>query len=671
MDGQGAQETWLLPGRPTTRFTQAGDVEIGYQVVGDGPADLVWVTGMASNIDVVWEEPSWAALLRRLGEFSRLIIFDRRGCGVSDRGGGLVTPTLEERVEDVLAVLDAVGSKQASLFGFSEGGNLAALFAATHPERTTSVILWGTVARFRRDEDHPWGWYAEDEIATFLESMAEQWGVRETASRAVARWAPSMLGDERFADWVARFARQSISRGHIVPAVRSQMDYDLLDVFPAVRVPALVLHRRNDALIPVDHGRWIAEHLPDGCLVELPGADHYPFTGDTEELVGEVEHFLGASRATPRDERRLLTLVQTDVVDGSAGSTCLDDRAWRELQAAYDGEVNGHLARFGGWALEHLGTSCLAAFDGPARAVRFAVGIVEAAARHGLAARAGVHCGECELVDDKVQGVAVRVGTHLAELARPGEVLVSGTVRDLVAGSGLRFGASRDVELPGLVGPRRILAVVTGGGTPEDMRRLAGERTNLLRRDGQYWTVAYAGKVVTLGDIKGLGDLARLLAAPGREIHALDLVANASPAPRTVSKSPLADDDLHLDRGGGEPVIDETARSAYRQRLADLQQDLEEAEARSDDDAATRARTEHDALVEQLASAYGLGGRVRRTPDHAERARKTVSRRLQTTLRRIDDAHPALGRHLRASLRTGVFCSYQPEHEPNWIVEAE
>jgi pimeloyl-ACP methyl ester carboxylesterase len=659
-----------LVGRPTTRFTQAGDVEIGYQVLGDGPVDLVWITGIGSNIEVVWEEPSWAALLRRLGEFSRVIMFDRRGCGVSDRGSGLVTPTLEERMEDVVAVLDAVGSEEAALFGFSEGGNLAALFAATHPERTTSVTLCGTVARFRRDDAHPWGWRDEDGFNAFVEGMARQWGVRETAPRAVALWAPSMLGDERFADWIARFARQSISRGHIAPLMRAHADYDLVDVFPAVHVPALVLHRRDDAITPVDHGRWIAERLPDGRLVELSGADHYPFIGDTDEVIAEMEGFLVGPRTRRPDDRRLLTLVHAEVVDAARASTPMGDRAWHELRATYEVEVEDHLIRFRGRPLDHLAGSYLAAFAGPARAVRYAAAIVEAAARLGLAARAGVHCGECAIVGDSVQGVAVRVGRHLGELADPGEVLVSGTVHDLVAGSGLRFGPGRDVELRGLTGRRRVLALITDGATPDDVRRMAGERANLLRRDGEYWTMAYGGKVVTLGDTKGLGDLARLLAAPGREFHALDLVTDQRPAGGTSSRSTSAEHGPHLDRGGGEPVIDEAARRAYRRRLTELEAVLDDAQARNDDAAATRARAEHEALIEQLGAAYGLGGRVRRTPDHAERARKTISRRLRTSVRRIEAAHPALGRHLHASLRTGVFCSYQPERPLTWIVEA-
>lgn len=669
MTCQWAREAWSVLGRPTTRFTRAGDVEIGYQVVGDGPVDLVWITGLVSNIDVMWEEPAWAALLRRLSEFCRLIVFDRRGCGVSDRGGSLVTPTLEERMEDVLAVLDAAGSDQAVLFGFSEGGNLAALFAATHPERTMSVILWGTVARFRRDEAHPWGLHTEDEFTSFVEGMSEQWGVRETAGRAVSVWAPSMLGDERFADWVARFARQSMSRSHVAPMMRSLGDYDLVDVFPTVRVPALVVHRRDDVLTPVAHGRWIAERLPDARLAELPGADHYPFVGDVEDLVTEVEGFLVGPRARRPRTRRLLTVMRTDVVDVSAASTRLGDRAWRELREAYDRAVEDHLVRFSGWPVRALGEGGLAAFEGPARAVRCAVGIVEAAARLGLGARAGVHCGECEVVDDEVQGVAVHVGTRLAELADPGEVLASGTVHDLVAGSGLRFGAEREVELPGLSGHRRVLAVITAGATPEDVRRLAGERANVLRRDGEYWTAAYAGKVATVGDTKGLGDLARLLAAPGRELHVLDLATGGTQGAHTLSASDAAAEGLHTDRGDRGPLIDERARRAYRQRLTELEQELDEAASAGDHEAASRARAEREALLQQLEAAYGLGGRLRRTPDNAERARKTVSRRLRTTLRRIDDAHPALGRHLRASLRMGVFCSYQPERETTWVVE--
>jgi pimeloyl-ACP methyl ester carboxylesterase len=655
-------------GPPTVQFAQAGNVDIGYQVVGDGPVDLVWLTGFRSNMEVMWEEPAWAALFRRLAEFSRLVLFDRRGCGVSDRGGTTVTPTLEERMEDVAAVLDEVGSERAALFGFSEGGTVAALFAATYPERTSHVVLYGTVARIIRDSEHPWGWFSEEEFAAFIDRVSRGWGLRSAAPAAVELWAPSLAGDERFADWFAKFARQSLSRRDVVPFLRSIAAYDLVDVFPAVRVPALVLHRTDDALIPVSHARWIAQQIPEARLVELPGVDHLPFAGDAEGVAAEIEAFLVGPGASEPRGRRLLTVVATDIADATSIMTRLGDRAWRELLAAHDRELDEHLARFGGRRVTHLSEGCLAVFDGPARAIRCAVGIVDAAARLGLGVRAGLHCGECETVEDDVRGIAVHIGVRIAELATPGEVLASGTVRDLVAGSGIRFGPGRDVELQGLPGRRTVLPVLAGGASPEDIRRLAIEQANVLRRDGEYWTVAYEGTVATLRDSKGLRDLARLLAAPGRELHVLDLATERAAEGEAMSRRAAADAGLHLDSGAAEPVIDEAARTAYQQRMADIEQELDDAQTRRDADAAARARVEREALVEQLTAAYGLGGRPRRTPDHVERARKTVSRRIRTALRRIDGVHPALGRHLHASLRTGVYCSYQPERDLHWTI---
>lgn len=643
-------------GQPKTRYAQAGDVNIAYQVVGDGPVDLVWSIGGFSNIDVIWEDPSYAAFLRRLSEFSRLILFDRRGCGLSDRDGDTVTPTLEERMDDLLAVLDAAGSEKASVCGFSEGGSMAALFAATHPERVTSIVLYGTVSRWRKDEDHPWGWADVETLATFAESATKGWGLASDV--AVRLWAPSMAGDERFTDWLAKYARQSLSPRAALPAFWSAIDYDLVDVFPTIRVPTLVLHRRDDRLIPVGHGRRIAEQVPGARFVELAGIDHLPFIGDAEEVLAEMEDFLVGSRGTSVGARRLVTVLFTDLAGAIGQLSGLGDEPWRELLAAHDRTVSGHLARFGGNEMKHLGDGFLAAFDGPARAIRCALGIVEGAASLGLSVRVGVHTGECEVVDSDVRGIAVHIGARLVELAEPGEILVSSTVRDLVAGSGLRFGDGRDVELPGVAGLRTVVPVLRHGAGPEAVRRSAIEKADVFRRDGEYWTVGHRGLVVTLRDTKGLRNLARLLAEPRREFHVLDLVTEAGEGGLPME-------------GRGDPVIDETARTRYKRRITELEEEIEEADQRSDGEAKAAAQEEVDALVAELAGAYGLGGRPRRAPDHVERARKAVSRRLRDAVSRIDRAHPALGRHLAASIRTGVFCSYEPEHDMEWSTQSE
>lgn len=643
-------------GQPRTRYSQAGDVNIAYQVVGDGPVDLVWAIGGFSNIDVIWEDPSYAAFLRRLSEFSRLIVFDRRGCGLSDRDGDTVTPTLEERMDDLLAVLDAAGSEKASVCGFSEGGSMAALFAATHPERVTSIVLYGTVSRWRRDEDHPWGWADIETLTAFTEAAAKGWGLAN--DYAVGLWAPSMLGDDRFTEWLAKYARQSLSPRAALPAFWSCADYDLFDVFPTIRVPTLVLHRRDDRLVPVGHGRRIAEQVPGARFVELAGTDHLPFIGDAEEVLAEIEDFLVGSRGTSVGARRLVTVLFTDIAGSTDQLSGLGDDPRRELLAAHDRTVSGYLARLGGREMKHLGDGFLAAFDGPARAIRCALGIVEGAARLGLSVRVGVHTGECDVVDSDVRGIAVHIGARLVELAEPGEILVSSTVRDLVAGSGLRFGDSRDVELPGMAGLRTVVPVLRHGAGPEAVRRSAIEKADVFRRDGEYWTVGHRGLVVTLRDTKGLRDLARLLAQPGRELHVLDLMTEVGGGGFPME-------------GRGDPVIDDTARARYKRRITELEEEIEESDQRGDGEGKAAAQEELDALVAELAGAYGLGGRPRRAPDHVERARKAVSRRLRDAVGRIAQAHPALGRHLAASVRTGVFCCYEPEHDMEWSTQPE
>ena len=401
-------------------------------------------------------------------------------------------------------------SAQRPRSGISEGGSLAALFAATHPERTARIILYGTLTHYHADVRHPAG-VGDGTLAGFVEAVSRGWGMR--SDWAVRLWAPSMAGDEPFTEWLAKWARQSVSRGAILPLLSAFYAYDLVDVFPAVRVPTLVLHRRDDGLVPVRHGRQVASQIPDARFVELEGVDHLPFVGDAEAVLAEVQDFLVGSRTPVPRRRRLLTLVFTDIADSTPRAVDLGDDARRELLAAHDRDVRTHLARFGGEEVKHLGGGVLAVFDGPARAIRCALGIVDAAEPKGLSVRVGVHTGECEMVDD-VRGIAVHVGARIVELAAPGQILVSSTVRDLVAGSGIRFGEGRDVELAGMPGTPRVFPVLRHGASPEAVRRWAVEQTSLFRRDGEYWTIGYRGLVVTLRDSKGLRDLGASLASP-------------------------------------------------------------------------------------------------------------------------------------------------------------
>ena len=544
------------------------------------------------------------------------------------------------------------------------------MFAAAHPDRTHSIVVYGTMARFRKDADHPWGWADEAGLASLGERMRRGWGTIEGAEAAVPLWAASMVGDERFTHWLAKYARQSLSRDAILPLLWSNATFDLDDVFPAVRVPALVLHRRDDPLIPVSHGRWIAEHIPDARFAELPGIDHLPFVGDAETVLAEMEDFLVGSRAPGSRNRKLLTVVFTDITDSTVRLNEVGDDTWRELLAAHDEVVRDHLVRFGGDEVKQLGDGFLAVFDGPARAIECALGIADAAARLGVAVRVGMHTGECEVLDSDVGGIAVHMAARIIELAAPQEILVSSTVSDLVAGSGIRFGEKRDVELDGIPGPRSVFPVLRHGETPDAVRRLAIDQKNLLRRDGEYWTVAYDGLVATLRDTKGVRDLALLLAAPNRELHVLDIGAEA--VGERVAEVREATDaaGIHHERASGDPILDDQARVQYKRRIDELEADIDDADRRGDPQVSAQARQELDALVDQLTAAYGLGGQPRRTPDRIERARKTVTRRIRDTIARTERAHPPLGRHLQASIRTGVFCSYAPERDVHWTVEA-
>ena len=485
---------------------------------------------------------------------------------------------------------------------------------------------------------------------------------------AVQMWAPSMAGDEPFTQWLAKYARQSVSRGAILPLLSAFYAYDLVDIFPAVRVPTLVLHRRDDGLVPVRDGRQIASQIPDARFVELEGADHLPFVGDAEAVLAEVQDFLVGSRTPIPRQRRLLTLVFTNIAESTPRAVDLGDDAWREVLAAHDRDVRTHLTRFGGEEVKQLGNGFLAVFDGPARAIRCALGIVEASEPKGLSVRVGVHTGECELVEADVRGIAVHVGARIVELAAPGQILVSSTVRDLVAGSGIRFGEGRDVELAGMPGTPRVFPVLRHGASPEAVRRSAVEQTNLFRRDGEYWTVGYRGLVVTLRDSKGLRDLGRLLAEPRPRV----------PRPRP---------DGGWDRGAVDPTVPSGRGWARDPRLgrAGHRPGRPRSLPAPDHRVGTgdrggpgtgrrrsqcRAREELDALITELTAAYGLAGRPRRAPDPVERARKAVSRRLRHAMSRIARAHPRLGRHLAASIRTGMFCSYQPERDIIWSVHA-
>jgi pimeloyl-ACP methyl ester carboxylesterase/class 3 adenylate cyclase len=438
--------------QPTVRFTKSGDVNIAYGVVGDGPVDLVWVPGWVSHLEIPWEDPSYARFLDRLASFSRLIVFDKRGTGLSDRVPVSELPNLEQRMDDVRAVMDAAGSERAVLFGASEGGPMSALFAATYPERTQAVIMYGAYASFLAADGYPWGW-GRDAFEQFLKTLEELW---DDLSPTLFVWAPSVSDDPGARRYWTRFIRMGASPAAINALTRMNAQVDIRDILPSVRVPTLVIHRKDDRLIDVASGRYLAEHIPGAKFVELPGHDHLWWWEDPEGILSEVEEFVTGVRPTAEHERVLATVMFTDVVGSTERAASMGDRRWRDLLENHNTIVRSELVHYRGKEVDTAGDGFLATFDGPARGIRCGMAIAERVRDIGLEVRVGLHTGELEVAGDDVRGIAVHTGARIAALAEPGEVLVSSTVKDLVAGSGLTFEDRGVHALKGVPGKRRL-----------------------------------------------------------------------------------------------------------------------------------------------------------------------------------------------------------------------
>jgi pimeloyl-ACP methyl ester carboxylesterase len=435
---------------PKTCYAKSGELSIAYQVVGEGSFDVVFVPGFVSNLDIGWEMPV-GNLYRRIASFARLIIFDKRGTGLSDRPVGL--PDLETRMDDVRAVMDAAGSERAALFGYSEGGPMSILFAATYPDRTAALVLYGTYAKRRDpDEDYPWApsWQVRQ---AYAEEIERGWGWEAD----MQRMSPS--ADAAMAAWWAVRARAAASPGAARDLILMNSQIDVRALLPAIRVPTLVLHRSGDLDSRPEEGRYIAERIPGARYVELPGIDHFPAI-DPDQIVDEVEEFLTGVRPAAEPDRVLASVLFTDIVGSTERVVELGDRRWRDLLDAHEVAVRRELERFNGREVDAAGDGVFALFDGPARAVRCGCAIRDAVRPLGLQVRAGVHIGEVELAGDYVRGIAVHTGARLAAEAGPGEVLVSSTVRDLVAGSGLEFEDRGEHALKGIPERRRLYAVV-------------------------------------------------------------------------------------------------------------------------------------------------------------------------------------------------------------------
>jgi len=432
--------------QPRTQYTKSGDVNIAYQVHGDGSIDIIYVPGWISHLEVALQNATYAHICRRLSAFSRLILFDKRGTGLSDRDVGF--PTLEQRMDDVRAVMDKVGSERAAVLGHSEGGNMSILFAATYPERTSALILFATFAK------RLWAPTPEEREA-WAANMEREWheGID------VSRFAPSCAGDQAFADWLTTYNRYSASPSTAMMLARLNSEIDVRGILPAVQAPTLILHRVDDQNVNVEESNFLAEQIPNSKFVKLPGADHTLFAGDADGFTDEIEEFLTGNRHGPDPERVLLTLLFTDIVGSTKQAVELGDRAWADLLDQHDECLRTVLAHFRGMEVDTTGDGFLAAFDGPGRAIECAMAIRDNVGRLGLHIRSSVHTGECERRGDGLSGIAVHLVSRILDMAGDDEILVSRTVKDLVVGSGLAFSQRQDTSLKGIPGTWQLFAV--------------------------------------------------------------------------------------------------------------------------------------------------------------------------------------------------------------------
>jgi pimeloyl-ACP methyl ester carboxylesterase len=437
-----------------TRYAKSDDVHIAYQVLGDGPIDVLVVPGFVSNVEATWQSPEISAFYRRLASFCRLILFDKRGTGMSDRGSQIFT--LEQRMHDVQAILDAVGSERATLFGMSEGGPMSLLYAATYPERTSALVLYGTYARRAWAPDYPFGWKDPQWDAVFR-NIEQHWGTSKGVNLTVL--APSIAHDKQAADGMSAYLRAAASPGAALAVMKMNRDIDVRNVLPAVNVPTLILHRSGDRFIDFAHADYMAQHIPGAKFVELSGEDHAPWIGDRDAILDEVEEFVTGARHAHEPERVLATVLFVDIAGSTEHAAAIGDRAWRGLLETFQAKVREVLRQHRGREIDTAGDGFLTAFDGPARAVRCAGVIRDAVRALGIEVRCGLHSGECERSGEKLAGIAVHTGARVAGFAAPGEVLVSQTVRDLVAGSGLVFEARGTQVLKGVPGEWQLFSV--------------------------------------------------------------------------------------------------------------------------------------------------------------------------------------------------------------------
>ena len=439
---------------PETRYAKSGKLSIAYQVVGDGPIDLVVVPGWISNIEVFWEDPHVARFFEKLATFARLILFDKRGTGLSDRN--IEAATLEERMDDMRAVLDAVGCSRAAVLGYSEGGTMCVLFAATYPDRTAALVTIGSYARRLRAPDYPYFTGREEAVAA-VEAAAADWGGPVWIDIRI----PSVAADPIIRQWWARFLRMSASASAAAALQRMNLEIDVRHVLPSVQAPTLILHANDDRAVPVGASRQMTKHIPNAKLVEIDSRDHLPFYDKPDEIVEHIQTFLTGGSTPEISESRVATLMFTDIVGSTEMAVAKGDMRFADLLEMHHAAVRGELARFRGEELKTAGDGFLASFDGPARAVKCAIAIVKALGAAGITCRIGLHTGECGVRRGELQGIALHIAARVAALAPPGAVLVSQTVKDLVAGSGLGFADAGSHALKGLADEWRLHQVVS------------------------------------------------------------------------------------------------------------------------------------------------------------------------------------------------------------------
>ncbi|MFT3742929.1 MAG: alpha/beta fold hydrolase [Pyrinomonadaceae bacterium] len=440
--------------RPETHYVQNGEVNIAYQIVGDGPIDIVFVMGWISHLEYFWKHHLFSTFLERLASFSRLILFDKRGTGLSDRMPISALPTLEERMDDVRAVMDAVGSERAVLFGVSEGGPMCSLFAATYPERTSAVVMFGTYAKRIKDDDYPWAPTIEQRNK-FFDIVRSDWGTPV----GIEERAPSMANDPEFRDWWAEYLRMGASPGAAVALTKMNSEIDVRNVLPLVRVPTLVMHRQDDMCLKVEEGRFVAGQIPGAKYVEMNGVDHLPFVGDQDAVLDEIEEFVTGVRFAGEYDRVLATVMHVKIVDHIDEATRRGRADWERLFQRSGDYIRRQLSLFKGKHVSYDETGVLAAFDGPARAIRCAAAITQSANRLGVQVKTGLHTGECDVIGDSYGGFAVALAKEIAGESPEGSILVSRTVKDLVAGSGLEFSEVSKRAFDGVDGEWRLFRV--------------------------------------------------------------------------------------------------------------------------------------------------------------------------------------------------------------------